>query len=310
MAELKSVPLTSKKDRSKSRKKQEQPEDRTCVVHNINFNDHEEIKPLTERRWDTILKSKTQRCLAETDSDRLSSICDKLPADFDPSQHGFHDYCYNTFINLKNLRKRHSSGDSDKSAQHEGSCSTRKKVKSSTTTRLLPIQCLFCEKTTKWSNNTKGVKTLHKLVKCITRTAEASIKEAVNRKFDSKLRGQVENVDLIAKEAWYHEPCRKAYTRKEERHSLAFTSKHCSEEEKTEAEARKKAQAAEEEAHSKAFQHVIQYVEEHVIGKAHVVRITFLKERYCTYMQSHHPEFYNKNYKMYKLKDKLVKHFK
>ncbi|GFN85668.1 hypothetical protein PoB_001217400 [Plakobranchus ocellatus] len=31
---------------------------------------------------------------------------------------------------------------------------------------------------------------------------------------------------------------------------------------------------------------------------------------YCTCIQSHYPDFYNKNYIIYKLKDKLVKHFK
>ena len=301
MAELPTVPLTSKKERSKSKKK-EQQQYRICVVHNNNFKGDEEIKPLTEKRWDTIKQSKSQRCLAEYDIDRLSLICQRIPSEFDPIQHGYHDYCYNTFTNLKYIRKRHSSGESDKSNQ-EGSCSTRKKVKTSSTI-LLPFQCLFCEKVTH-STKRKGTLKHHKLVKCVTRTAEASIKKAIDMKSDSKLQRQVKNDDLIAREAWYHEPCRKAYTRKEERHSY-----HCSEEDKIKAEERKKAQTAEEEAHFKAFQHVCQYVEECVIEKAHVVRITLLREMYCTYMQNYHPEFYNKNYKMCKLKNKLINHFK
>ncbi|GFS21870.1 hypothetical protein ElyMa_003349200 [Elysia marginata] len=151
----------------------------------------------------------------------------------------------------------------------------------------------------------KASKQRDNLVKCVTTTAEASIKEAVHRKADSKLKGLVENVDLIAREAWYHESCRKAYTRKEERH----TPKYGSKEERTEAESRKSVQSAEEEAHLKAFQHLCKYVEEHIIERAHVIRMTTLTETYCNYMRTHSPQFYNKNYKTYRLKSKLTNYF-
>ncbi|GFO35739.1 hypothetical protein PoB_006224400 [Plakobranchus ocellatus] len=85
--------------------------------------------------------------------------------------------------------------------------------------------------------------------------------------------------------------------------------KHLSEEDKVEVEERKKAQTAEEEPHSKAFQHDGQYVEEHFIGRT-LVRITLCKEMWCTYMLSQYSDFNNKSYKINKLKDKRVKHFK
>ena len=34
-----------------------------------------------------------------------------------------------------------------------------------------------------------------------------------------------------------------------------------------------------------------------------------IRERYLTYILDNHPNFYNENYKMYKLKDKLQKYF-
>ncbi|GFO25840.1 hypothetical protein PoB_005234500 [Plakobranchus ocellatus] len=92
------------------------------------FESHKETKPLTEKRWVAIQKPKTQRCLAESGRDRLSSICDRLLTEFDPAHHGFHGYRHNTFINLRNLGKKLSPGDTNKLGQQEGFCSSRKKI--------------------------------------------------------------------------------------------------------------------------------------------------------------------------------------
>ncbi|GFN75839.1 hypothetical protein PoB_000234500 [Plakobranchus ocellatus] len=91
------------------------------------------------------------------------------------------------------------------------------------------------------------------MIKYVTRTGETSVKEAVDRKADFKLTGQVENADLIAQEAWYDEPFRKVYTCREGRRSHASTSRHRPDEGKVEGEERKNVQTAEEEAHTKGF---------------------------------------------------------
>lgn len=302
MASLSAVSLTSKKQRT-GLQKQLESEDRICIVHCFNNpKDYGEIKPITLRRWETILKCKAQRCLAESHKDKQLLICERIPCEYDSEHHGFHEYCYNSFTNLKKARKRCVT--ENETVGNEG-CSSRKRIKSTASTALLPVHCLFCEKTTKWVSVKKASKQRDNLVKCVTTTAEASIKEAVHRKADSKLKGLVENVDLIAREAWYHESCRKAYTRKEERH----TPKYSSNEERTEAESRKSVQSAEEEAHLLAFQYLCKYVEEHIIERAHVIRMTTLTETYCNYMRTHSPQFYNQNYKTYKLKSKLINHF-
>ena len=68
---------------------------------------------------------------------------------------------------------------------------------------------------------------------------------------------------------------------------------------------RKRHQSEEEESHRQKFEYICQYVKEHIIEKAHVVRILYLRELYCTYMQNHYPNHYNKNYKTDKFKSKL-----
>ena len=106
-------------------------------------------------------------------------------------------------------------------------------------------------------------------------------------------------------EAWYHEFCRKTYTRKPQRNLPKFSS----EKDKMDYTERKRHQSEEEEGHSQAFEYLCQYIKEHIIEKAHVVKISYLKELYCTYMQNHHPNHYNKNYKTDKLKSKLIAFF-
>jgi len=50
-------------------------------------------------------------------------------------------------------------------------------------------------------------------------------------------------------------------------------------------------------------------VEENIIFGHNVEKLTMLKERYLSYILKHYPSVYNENYKTYKFKDKLIKHF-
>ena len=87
------------------------------------------------------------------------------------------------------------------------------------------------------------------LVQCVTRTAEISIKESVMRKDDERLKVHVENVDFIAREAWYRESCRKAYTRKPQRNFPKLVSKN----DREDFNERKRHQSEEEESHLNTF---------------------------------------------------------
>lgn len=58
-----------------------------------------------------------------------------------------------------------------------------------------------------------------------------------------------------------------------------------------------------------ALRFIIDYVQKHISVGCCVERITMLKVKYMSYLQSHFPDVYNPKYKTYKLKDKLVKAF-
>ena len=59
---------------------------------------------------------------------------------------------------------------------------------------------------------------LKTLVKCITKIAEDSVKEAVTRKRDQHILLKVQDIDLAAREAHYHATRRRDYTREDDRH--------------------------------------------------------------------------------------------
>ena len=64
---------------------------------------------------------------------------------------------------------------------------------------------------------------LKTLVKCMTKTSEDSVKEAVTRKQDQRILLKVQDTDLAAREADYHATCRRDYTREDDRHQETIT---------------------------------------------------------------------------------------
>ena len=94
---------------------------------------------------------------------------------------------------------------------------------------------------------------LKTLVKCMTKTAEDSVKEAVTRKQDQNILLKVQDTDLAAREAHYHATCRKYYTREDDRHQ----------------ETTKDTKTIEEQASNKTtyFQYIVQYVMRRIVYK-------------------------------------------
>ena len=64
---------------------------------------------------------------------------------------------------------------------------------------------------------------LKTLVKCMTKTAEDSAKEAITRKQDQRILLKVQDTDLAARAAHYHATCRRDYTREDDRHQETIT---------------------------------------------------------------------------------------
>jgi hypothetical protein len=154
-------------------------------------------------------------------------------------------------------------------------------------------KCLFCDKRLK-HNSSSHIK--ERLVKCVTEFGESSIKEAARAKNDYKMLGCVEGVNLIAKEARYHESCRRKYVRRADRfhHSTSVDEGHMVEK---------------KSANDSAFKFICRHVETEIVDSGKVERMSMLRNRYVQYMQDNHPQFHNPNYVTHKLKSKLIAKF-
>ena len=92
---------------------------------------------------------------------------------------------------------------------------------------------------------------LKTLVKCMTKTAEDSVKEAVTRKQDQHILLKMQDTDLAAREVHYHATCRGDYTREDDRHQETI----------------KDTKTIEEQASNKTiyFQYIVQHVMRRIV---------------------------------------------
>lgn len=97
----------------------------------------------------------------------------------------------------------------------------------------------------------------------------------------------------MAREAWYHNACRREYIRSDAKHVSHKDS-----------EASKSI-----EAHQSAFDFLCVYIEKYIIKGQNVERLTMIRGRNIEYLLDKFSDVNNENYKTFKLKDKLVKYF-
>lgn len=261
---------------------------RSCIVH-YESTVGEQIGRLSKIGFAKIHEVAQKRLSCDCSKSRVEHICSNLPDTLDTEHHGTHRRCYQLFTNISRLTKRESITPDDVVPGPSTSKRRRSSTESSCSTVLFPAnKCLFCDKE---FVKVKGAK--QSLTKCITKCAEDSIKNAATDKNDHELLCKIQNQDLVAREAYYHSACRKNYTRKDTRHVSHSNSDS----------------TKSQKAHGDSFEYLCRYMEDHILEGQNVERLTMLKERYLTHLLEHHPSVYNENYKTYKLKDKLVKHF-
>ena len=248
---------------------------------------------MTETSFQKI-KSAAEVRQSQDSENRLDNICSNIPSAFVPAQYGYHRSCYQRFTNVSRIMKRKKEAPNTSSEFGESSVKRRRvsQHSASTPSRLLPAdKCLFCDK----GRIRKSGKEEH-LVKCVTKTAEGSIKRAAETKQDEFIVLKIKDIDLVAKEAHYHASCRKSYTRSEERHDVPKKEELGG-------------QADVEAAHKAAFENLCEHVNASIISGGNVERMSMLRERYLTSILHNNPDCYNPDYKTDKLKSKLVKRF-
>ena len=205
-------------------------------------------------------------------NEKLDEICDNTPKEFQKDVHGIHRWCYKNFTNTTSILKRKNDLD------EAGPSNSKRWESSEILSPLLPKdECLFCESSRK---RTPGRE--EKLIKCVTKNADQSIRAAAQRIQDYKLLGKILNGDLIAREAHYHTSCRKNYTRADDRHE------RCDKDERV---------VEELNAHQNAFHYISSYIEENLINGCTDERMTMLNERYLQFMYENSPSVYNPLYK-------------
>ena len=262
---------------------------RFCIIHNPNLYNYGEIKQFTELSWNKIKDSKELRLQSDNLTERKSDICEQIPEDLDYLKHGYHRLCYQTFTLLpKESRKRLSEDTIIANSPRK----TRTFAHHSSDTLFDQDMCIFCQRKTKYVSRKRDT-----LIQCVTDCAKACIAEAAKAKSDFRMISLTECSCLIAQQAHYHRSCHRDYVKKVDRHDISAMTDGSDN------------QKACEKAHSHALRFITDYVQKHIIDDCCVERITMLKEKYLSYLQSHFPDVYNPEYKTYKLKDKLIKAF-
>lgn len=262
----------------------------TCIVHYSHCSETE-IRELTESQFETLSESVRVRQLQLTSGYRLDDICSQFPSQFNCSLHGCHRWCYKNFTNISRLKNKLSE---DVTSVKQRSSERQQLPKTGT---LFPQnECIFCRKERKYP---RGSATSEPLVKCVTVTAEHTIKEAAAAKFDFELLGRITNEDLRAKEARYHEYCRREYTR-------ANVIKEPPVHDTTD---NKPVQSSVREAYSDVFDSFTTYIEKEIICNGKVETMTMLNQKYLAEMKSRYPEIYNPEYPTQALKNKIIGHF-
>ena len=172
-------PVSLKLSKAKRRSSAASDLGKQCIVH-FESTANEEIGNLTDVSFSKIQEVANKRATYSSSNDRLEGICSNIPNALDRERHGIHRRCYQLFTNISRQEKR-------KSTALEQPHTISKRSRSSDTHQVLfPQICIFCDKK---EIKVKGTK--QKLIKCVTKCAEDSIKKAVTEKGDEGLLSKI-----------------------------------------------------------------------------------------------------------------------
>ena len=87
----------------KSRSTGESDSGKVCIIHKHGRANYGTIQTLTIKRWEKIQEIKDIRSNAENEREQQTLICERIPPVVDFAQHGYHHFCYNSFINTRNI---------------------------------------------------------------------------------------------------------------------------------------------------------------------------------------------------------------
>lgn len=217
---------------------------------------------------------------------RMIEICEQIPEEAS-DHHGYHRDCYAHFTsNLNRLKDcdsqslTHKKRDSRRSSQDKDNT-------------LFKPDCIFCNKEGKKSIKVRNSWTTEG-TRLFDRGGGDAIEAVAKDLGDYELLRRISGVNLFCAEAKYHPSCRRDYLLRKPEHCSQWRSKD---------EEQVKRQAALEEAHRNTFAEVCKVINDEIIDKNKILKLSDLRDLYISHLQE--TQFANPNYRGENLKTKL-----
>ena len=192
-------------------------------------------------------------------------VCQNIPdsiGEFD----GYHRQCYQKFTrNLKRIRVPSNDVSEEESSTPKAKRVQGDKIK-------FTKDCIFCNKFGLLNVKKKGLWTTEEMHDFRINEWECILQKA-EEKFDEKLLRRIRGYDLYAAGAKYHRTCKFAYLYDEKR----WRSSNLDE---------VSMQRNLEETHGKAFSCVLNIIDEKVIGKIKVIKLTDLRDLFIQELEN------------------------
>ena len=271
-----------------------------CMLH-VSGIQHGDFTPLSNIKGSANDKLTQLHCIRDRrlleplDSpSRMEDVCSRIPdnlVDADLEEIGYHRGCYQNFTKNQD-RLKSSSNETFTSRSH-------RKPSCSSATLLFPPECIFCNKL--------EVKVSGSTERCINfavfKDKKGMLKEPTWKQIetralelgDSSLYGRVQGEDLFAREAKYHQSCRKS-----------FNLKYLNHQRYKDQGANRVTDSDQAAAQLMAFNAVLEFLQTRVIVQKEVVKLASLRLLYIQELEKH--GFPNPKYRSEKLKAKLENH--
>jgi hypothetical protein len=144
------------------------------------------------------------------------------------------------------------------------------------------------------------------LAKCVTDNAEITIKEAAKKNNAFAMLGKILDENLRAREARYHNSCRRTYLRTEDQYHCTVNDSNADDIADKGTISEWKEQRA---AYDAAFDFICEHVSTSIVAGGKVERLSMIHEKYLQHIYDNAPKWYNPNHKLDKFKDRLVAYF-
>ena len=266
-----------------------------CIIH-AEDSKYGNFTILTDKTKDSVkakLKDIAEKRLQQEfgSAHRMEPICTAFLADYDnitENTHGYHRGCYTKFTahldRLKNI-------DTDDNSENTLRRSQRSHV--DVENIIFNPDCIFCNKTGRISVIKDGLKTTEGLSN-FDKDGGPYIQNLAEEVGDTKLVTRIKGYNLFSSEAKYHPSCRLAYKNKNKKRSSYGNS----------TEESRNWQALMEEAHTSAFEKVIEMIESQIIKKQVIMKLYIILGVYRDNLRG--TAFENDHYRA----EKLIKRIK